>query len=49
MEKKYIISRYRLVWSRTSGSQPENPGSNPGGGTIFTLVNFNKVCYKELL
>ncbi len=29
--------RYRLVRSRTSGSHPENTGSNPVGGTRIKL------------
>lgn len=38
--KILVLRRYRLARSRTSGSQPENPGSNPGSGTkILEWIN----------
>ena len=39
-----FASRHRLVWSRTHGSHPCNPGSNPGDGVgnkKLTLVNMD--------
>lgn len=38
------MGRHRLAWPRTSGFQPENPGSNPGGGKIYNrLLELNPI------
>ena len=38
-----VVGPHRLAWSRTLGSHPRNPGSNPGGATRITTLNQSKI------